>query len=55
MGDYLERMWAYRTIERLLETSKYGNVSAAAAKSIQNQALSMCLKVSDVRTFARIL
>ena len=45
IGGYVERMWSYMTIKKLLETSKYGGVDEAKAKDLKAKALALSLKV----------
>jgi hypothetical protein len=45
IGGYIERMWAYRSIEKMLDTAKYGGVSQTEATSLKDKALKLSLKV----------
>ena len=45
LGGYLERMWAKKTIDKLLEDSKYGLGTSEEKQKLKDKALDLSLKV----------
>lgn len=47
LGGFVERMWAYQTIKKLLEKEKYLEDDADKKKQLKDRALKLSLKVSQ--------
>jgi hypothetical protein len=45
IGGYIERMWAYKSIKKMLDKAKYGGVDDTTSKKLNADALKLSLKV----------